>query len=410
MTSNIKVAWVAENLTTGGIGTVCRYAAEGLMRHNGWRATVVSLRPSPSDRMDPITGVRYVGLGLGKGASRLFLRWLKENPQDITITNDVARIEPAFPYFPPETLHVVAIHDSPWSHVGVGVRNHNWVDGIACVANHIQDRLRDHLKRADFRGLLATLHNGAAFPPAPTRASHSGPLRLLFMGSMDPFKGILDLVPILQRLKHVGVPTRLIVAGGYHDLLQRRFREKHLESLVTWAGWVPHEECYRLAENSDVFLMLSRKEAFGMVTIEAMAMGCVPLAYDVESGNREIIENDKSGLLLPLGNFSAMANAMQTLHQNREKWRQLSDGAMVRARTQFNAETMVTQLCEFLKRVHASAQTHPSERKPGLPSEVDNEMQAKTSHYQRLSPNLRVWIRNRIGASPRLCNWFLNRR
>jgi glycosyltransferase involved in cell wall biosynthesis len=226
---------------------------------------------------------------------------------------------------------------------------------------------------------------------------------------MDPFKGIFDLVPILQRVKKLGVPVQLMIAGGTHDLLQRRFKRKHLDPLVTWAGRVPHEDCYRLAEESDVLLMPSRKEAFGMVTIEAMAMGCVPLGYDIISGSREIIENDKSGLLLPLGNFVAWANAIKTLHQNREKWRRLSAGAMERARTEFNETAMVSRWCAFLKRVEAHAKTCPSERKSGLPPEIESKSRALNSQYQRLSPSIRIWLRNWIGACPRLNYWLLNR-
>lgn len=407
--SGNRVAWVAENLTTGGIGTVCRYAAEGVARLTGCRATVVSLRPPPSDQTDPVTGVRYVALGLEKHAPQAFLDWLRENPQQFVITNDVARIESAFPYFPRDTFHIVQIHDSGRRFVDVAVRSHRWVDGVACVATHIQERLRTRLNSVNFRGLVETVHNGAAFPPAPTRAAYSGPFRLLFMGGMDPFKGILDLVPILQHVKKLGVPVRLMIAGGTHDLLQRRFRRTRLDSLVTWAGWVPHEDCYRLAEESDVLLMPGRKEAFGMVTIEAMAMGCVPLAYDITSGSREIIENGKSGLLLPLGNFAAWAKAIKIFHQDREEWRRLSGGAMERARTQFNEAAMASRLCAFLKRVQMHAQTCPSERKAGLPPEIESKSWALNSQYQRLSPSIRRWLRNRIGACPRLCYWLLNR-
>jgi glycosyltransferase involved in cell wall biosynthesis len=226
---------------------------------------------------------------------------------------------------------------------------------------------------------------------------------------MSPFKGIFDLVPILQGVKKLGVPVQLMIAGGHHDYLARRFKRKRLESLVTWTGWVSHEECYRLAAESDVFLMPSRKEAFGMVTIEAMAMGCVPLAYDMISGSREIIENGKNGLLLPLGNFGAWSKAIKILHEDREELRRLSAGAIERTRAQFNAETMGMRLCTFLKRVQSHANTCPSERKFGLPTEIVSESHAPRSHYQRLSPGVRKWVRNWIGAHPRLCYWLLNR-
>ena len=294
-------------------------------------------------------------------------------------------------------------------HLDVAVRNHRYVDGVACVAGHVEESLRPRLKKAGFSGLLESVHNGAKFPARPAHKVCRVPLRLLYMGSMDPFKGVFDLVPILQSVSRLGVPVELIIAGGHNDDLARRFKQKRLNSLVTWLGRVPHEECYRLAEQSDVLLMLSRKEAFGMVTIEAMAMGCVPLANDIAAGSREIIENGTSGLLLPLGDFAAWAQAIMLLHDDQVVWRRLSGGAMDRARRDFNAEVMSHRLCAFLTRVREHAVTFPSERTSGAPVEAASMPRPPRSRYQRLPPSLRRWLRNWIGARPKLSYWLLKR-
>jgi len=376
---------------------------------DGYRATVVSLQPSPSDETDAVTGVHFVSLGLQSHAPQSFLTWLRENPHDFVITNSVHQIETAFPYFPLETRHIVQLHDTSSRVVDVAVRNWQCLDGVACVANHIADTVRKRLSQLKFSGLVETVHNGAAFPPESAHRLQSGPIRLLFMGSMDPFKGIFDLVPILQRIKKLGVPVKLTIAGGSHDLLARQFKSAQLDSVVTWTGWVPHEECYRLAGESDVLLMTSRKEAFGMVTIEAMAMGCVPLAYDIVSGSREIIENGRNGFLLPLGDFAAWGATIKNLHENRAELRRHSESAMERARTHFNDSIMTARLCSFLESVRANAQTNKSERIAGIPLEIQTQASTIGAHYQRVPLGLRQWVRNSIGRSPRLSHWLLNR-
>ena len=163
----------------------------------------------------------------------------------------------------------------------------------------------------------------------------------------------------------MNVPMHLTIVGGRHEVLERRFKEKKLDQLVTWRGRVAHEDCYRLASESDVFLMPSRKEPFGMVTIEAMSMGCVPLAFNTPSGSSEIIEHGQSGILLPVGNFVAWAQAIKSLHEDRDLWRQLSEGAVQRARSQFNATTMGGRLCKFLNKVKTHSEKHPAERWAG---------------------------------------------
>jgi glycosyltransferase involved in cell wall biosynthesis len=408
-TSNLRVTWVIATLTSGGIVPVCRYAAEAVTQVSGWSATVMALHEPVGERTDTATGVHYISLGLGENASHGFLQWLHANPQDIVITSDVSHIEASFPYIPKETLHVIQVHDSLRRYRDVAIRNHRWVDGVCCVARHIGAPLQDSLRQAGFRGLVDIVHNGAAFPAAIVRMPYSGPIRLLFMGRLDPFKGIFDLVPILQRLNKMNMPVHLTIVGGHHELLERRFKEKKLDQLVTCMGMVAHEDCYRLASESDVFLMLSRKEPFGMVTIEAMSMGCVPLACDIPSGSSEIIEPGKSGLLLPHGDFTAWAQAIKSLHEDRDLWRRLSEGAVQRARTEFNSMTMGGRLCKFLKNVKTHSKNHPAERWLGRPPEMVNVAAKGRFNYQRLPPRFREWVRNTVGSSPHLSSWWLNR-
>lgn len=409
MRSGLRVTSVIASLTAGGIGPVCRYAAEGLAKLTDWRVTLLSLHDPAAEFTDDVSGLRVVCLGMDGNCARLFLQWLAANPQDLLISSDVSRIEPAFPFLPEATRHVVQIHDSGRRYRTVAVRHATWIDGVTCVGRHIEAPLRRSLDGGRFHGLLRTVHNGANFPPPIQRQPHAGPLRLLFMGRMDAFKGVFDLVPLLQRLRKLGVPVRLNLVGGDNETLRRQFQRKGLERLVTWTGRVPHEQCYDIAAESDIFLMSSRKEPFGMVTIEAMSMGCVPIAYDVPSGSTEIIEHCKSGLLVPLGDIHGWAEQIRRLHLNRERLTELAIGASKRARGTFNAETMARTMVDFLTDVNSHAKSHPAKRENGLPPETPAVYMKPTHGYQGLPVGLREWIRNRICACPRLSHWLLSR-
>ncbi|MEJ5310869.1 MAG: glycosyltransferase family 4 protein [Anaerolineae bacterium] len=409
MLSGLRIAWVIPTLShSGGVGPACWYAAEGAARLVDGQVTVVSLHEAPEARIDPTAGVQFVALGLVEDAAREFLRWLEANPQDLVITNDVSRIETSFPYFPPTVAHVIQIHDSSHRYQDVAVRHSRYINGVLCVAHHIETQLREKLVEVGFQGVCGTVHNGAYFVPAPIRSKAEGALRLLFTGNLDPLiKGVFDLVPILQRVVRAGVPVRLTVAGGYSDALEARFKKAKLDHLVTWIGRVPHETCYHLATESDVFLMTSRRESFGMVTIEAMSMGCVPLAYDIPSGNREIIEHNKSGFLLPLGDFNAWATTIKALHDDREWLLTLSQGAMIRARETFDNKRQAARLVEFLEEVRTNAGRYPPERKRGYPqASIGSSGQ---SMYHKLPPHFRAWVRDTVGRYPRLSYWLINR-
>ncbi|MCX6966286.1 MAG: glycosyltransferase family 4 protein [Verrucomicrobia bacterium] len=405
----IRVASIIASQTAGGIGPVCRYAAEGIAKRTGWDVTLLSLHDPVADFIDEASGLRIVGLGLEGNCACLFLRWLAENPQDVIITSDVSRIEPAFCFLPPITRHLMQIHDSGRRYRDVAVRHAAWVDGVTCVGQHIESSLRKSLDQVGFNGILRAVHNGANFPPPIQRQPHDGPLRLLFMGRVEAFKGVFDCVPLLQKLEQLGVPATLNIVGGKNEALRRQFQRKGLEKKVIWTGRVSHAECYEIAAASDIFLMASRKEPFGMVTIEAMSMGCVPIAYDIPSGSTEIIEHGKSGLLVPLGDIRAWAEHIRDLHRDRKRLAELSSQAIQRARTTFNEENMSSNLVGLINDVMLHAHDHPAQRQEGMPEEEPATYRPSPRGYQRLPEGLRLWIRTQMHSNPRLAHWLLNR-
>jgi glycosyltransferase involved in cell wall biosynthesis len=404
-----SITSVIASVGAGGIGPVCRYAAQGIAKQTGWNVTLLSLHDPPSELVDEESGLRIVCLGLQGNCARQFLEWLSVNPQDLIITSDVCYIEPAFRFVPPTTRHVVQIHDSGRRYRAVAVKNALWIDGVTCVGKHIEAPLRRELEAVGYRGLLSTVHNGASFPTEKDRRIKDGPIRLLFMGRVEAFKGVFDFVPLLQRLKRLNVPATLNIVGGDNEMLRSQFKAKGVSDMVTWTGRVPHEQCYDLAAASDIFLMLSRKEPFGMVTIEAMSMGCVPIAYDIPSGSTEIIDHNQNGLLVPLGNIRVMADEIIRLHADRHLLGELSRAASIRARTAFNSDFMSRNITSFLKDVMDHTDSATSIREIGDAPEMPLMNGQAPGGYQRLSPKLREWIRYQVGSRPRLCHWWLNR-
>jgi len=407
--NTLRVASVIPTASGGGIGPVCLYAAKEIARQTGWSVTLVCLHDPPAEAHEENTTFRFVSLGLDQNCPARFLDWLRDNPQDIVITSDVSRIEPAFAFFPPKTVHIVQVHDNLKRYRAVALQSLNTIDGITCVSQHIEEKLRADLIGKDFQGPIRTIHNGAFYPAVISRPPHSGPLRLLYMGRLDAFKGIFDLVAILRKLKKQGTAVILTIVGGENDKLRRAFERYGLEGLVHWTGVIPHEQCYAIAAESDIFLMTSRKEPFGMVTIEAMSMGCVPLAYDVPSGSAEIIEHNENGLLIPLGAIGKWVDEIQKLHLDRSRLGNLSTAAARRARNHFSSQVMGGRLESFVKDVFENAKAHPATRRQGkCPDVIDSESVTRTG-YQLVPARIRNFLRNAVGRNATLCHWILDR-
>jgi glycosyltransferase involved in cell wall biosynthesis len=80
-------------------------------------------------------------------------------------------------------------------------------------------------------------------------------------------------------------------------------------------------------ERADIFVLTSRFEGFPYGLVEAMAYGLPPISYDCETGPRDILSHEKTGLLIPLGDFEGMVEALLRLMDDEDLRRALGKRA-----------------------------------------------------------------------------------
>ena len=105
-------------------------------------------------------------------------------------------------------------------------------------------------------------------------------------------------------------PTRLLILGEgplRRELEQLAVKLGIAES-VSMPGFEPNP--YSYMARAKVFALTSRYEGFGMVLVEALALGASVVSTDCPSGPREILEGGRWGRLVPVGDIQALANAL----------------------------------------------------------------------------------------------------
>ena len=142
-----------------------------------------------------------------------------------------------------------------------------------------------------------------------------GPL-VLFVGTVMPRKGVLELVEAFATVAEATEPApRLVVAGddeldpAYVDRVEKRIQASGLGSLVDVAGFVPEGVLPALYGAADAVVVPSLEEGFGMTAIEAMAAG-TPVVGTRVGGLPELIEEGRTGYLVEPGNPDALADAL----------------------------------------------------------------------------------------------------
>lgn len=132
-------------------------------------------------------------------------------------------------------------------------------------------------------------------------------------GAYVPNKGHMTILRAFAELPKRRITARLIVFGcGELEQEYNEFIAKNsLEDTVSIAGFTHNilaEECA-----SDGYILSSETESFGIALVEAMACGCPIVATDAPFGPREILQGGRYGRLVPIGDYMAMADAIEDL-------------------------------------------------------------------------------------------------
>jgi N-acetyl-alpha-D-glucosaminyl L-malate synthase BshA len=160
---------------------------------------------------------------------------------------------------------------------------------------------------------------------------------IVHISNFRPVKRSLDVLEVFRRVREE-MTARLIMVGDGPETPEAVERAKLLgvASDVSFAGVA--EDVVDILSNSDVFLLPSEIESFGLAALEAMACETPVVATNV-GGLSEVVDNGESGFLLPLGDVDSMAERILEILQDPELRIQMGKKGREAATTRFRPET-----------------------------------------------------------------------
>jgi N-acetyl-alpha-D-glucosaminyl L-malate synthase BshA len=168
---------------------------------------------------------------------------------------------------------------------------------------------------------------------------------LTHISNFRPVKRVLDVLKVFERVRQ-RIPARLVMVGDGPDRgeAEAYAREKGFEAEVRFTG--KQLDIGTVLACSDLFLLPSATESFGLAALEAMAHG-VPVVASRVGGIPEVIRHGVDGYLEPLGDVDAMAARALEILTDQEKRQAYGESARTRALTTF-AEGPIVDLYEAL--------------------------------------------------------------
>jgi glycosyltransferase involved in cell wall biosynthesis len=187
----------------------------------------------------------------------------------------------------------------------------------------------------------------------------SRPNLVLFLGRMEPAKGIFDLLEALAALRPAVPDVRLVCAGDGDRIAVARYAERlGIAEAVKFTGWVGPSGKRALLESAAVFAMPSYDAALPISLLEAMAAG-VPVIACAVGGIREVVVDGVSGYLVAPGDSASLSRLLRKLLLDRALAARLGAAARESVRLRFAPERALPKLEEIYASIGVSAVAEP---------------------------------------------------
>jgi L-malate glycosyltransferase len=187
------------------------------------------------------------------------------------------------------------------------------------------------------------------YQPTLREQMNGGRKIMIHVSNFRPVKRVKDVVRIFSQVCRE-VPSVLVMVGDGPDRVdaEEEARRLGLENDVYFLGKI--EAVAPLLASSDLFLLPTESESFGLSALEALASG-VPVVGTNSGGLPEVVVQDETGFLHDVGDIDGMAHSAASLLRDAERWETMSERAAADARARFSQSEIVTQY----ERVYADA-------------------------------------------------------
>ena len=259
---------------------------------------------------------------------RAIERLIVEQGVDLVYTNTVTCVEGAIAARRTRKPHVWHIHEHILGNGGIATL---LPFRVYCTTIKFLSRAVIFCSRAlasdypQLSGKASIVYNGLPIPPLrdriAVRAKVTNELGIVggakivaMVGALHPGKDHETFLSSAEQVaRSVEDVIFLIVGAGserYTNAIRRRIRDLQLDSRVRLLGW--RDDILDLMAASDVLVVSSEKESFGLTAIEALAVE-TPVVSTRCGGPEEILEDGVTGLLVPVKDPRAMAEAIVRL-------------------------------------------------------------------------------------------------
>jgi glycosyltransferase involved in cell wall biosynthesis len=192
--------------------------------------------------------------------------------------------------------------------------------------------------------------------PMPVATSLFGPgssrdgQRLLFVGRLIDQKGVDHLLRALASMKSTAASLDIVGDGPNREALQQLAQQLGVASRIRWHGHLPPSELPPFYQRAAAIVIPSIDEGLGLVAVEGLLCETPVVAFD-SGGLRDVIQHEKTGLLVKPGDRAALARALDDLLARDGRGAEMGRAGRLYALSAFAPESAARRYAEIYRQV-----------------------------------------------------------
>jgi glycosyltransferase involved in cell wall biosynthesis len=311
-----------------------------------------------NDRVRFLAGLRRRTLALAE--------IIKSEEIDVVFTNSLTMMDGAVAAYlagVPHVWQVLELLDAdPDLHLPIDLASfYQLVDLLSEKIVTVSDSVKSDILQYCSSENITTVYTGIDVPSVVDgqdirRELNVGPDEMLisFVGRLSRRKGVLDLIEAARQVVRAKPESRFVVAGadgGVEEAARRAVNQNGLAPYFTFLGF--RNDSLNIVAGSDIFVLPSLADPLPVTVLESMFLG-KPVVATRSGGASEMVVDNETGCLVPVGDAAAMASAIIRVLDNPERARRMGDQGRQRAKELFNQKRYAADIEKILDGIPAT--------------------------------------------------------
>ena len=226
---------------------------------------------------------------------------------------------------------------------GANTKAFREMDSIIAVSESVKQELIHDWAAPE--GRIRVVPNAVKLPPATPAVPHADRKTPVigFLGRLDGCKALDTLIKACAILKERGIRFKLKIGGDGPEAnaLRQLAEDREVAANIEWCGWVEDKDAF--FDTIDVFVLPSRREAFGVVMLEAMSHSRPVVVSDCLTP-KQIVTEAGCGLVFSKDNAADFATALATMLTDPAQRAQMAESGYRAVEAQYSEDRLADTL------------------------------------------------------------------